>query len=151
MQSQILQRYLGGLHHLSSSNLLLRFGHCCSPRVYSSQFEFHLNRPKSWASAPSNPLTRFKFCMHAACIHTDGTDACTLALSFFPALLCPLLLHTIIHFVMRRSYKPHRSNNTALSGMQAVPLFCKFCVHPWTLLHGLNLRFPAFLTLVDRL
>ena len=35
--------------------------------------------------------------------------------------------------------------------MQAVPLFCKFCVQPWTRLHGLKLRCPAFLTLSDRL
>ena len=68
--------------------------------------------------------------MHLPCSSTGGTAACTLASSSFASPLCTLLLHFIRHSVMRRSYKPLSSSNTARGGMQAVPLFCKISVSP---------------------
>ena len=104
-------------------------------------------------AAPLNPLAGFQF-LHGFAMHlTGGTATCTLASSSNPALLCPLLLHTIPDFWTCRPYETRHSLHTARRGMQPVPLSCKISVPSFG--HGCTSRFfffcPAFLTLADRL
>ena len=67
--------------------------------------------------------------MHWHVIFTGGEAACTLGSILIPTPLCPVLLHTIIHFVTSRSYKNRRSDHTAHGGMHLSHFFCKFfCV-----------------------
>ena len=66
--------------------------------------------------------------MHWHVIFTGGKVACTLGSILIPTPLCPVLLHTIIHFVTSRSYKTRRSDHTAHGGMHLSHFSVNFSV-----------------------
>ena len=133
--SKVADGYLSGQRRSPESILLVQLPHCFPPGMCFAATKFRLNRLRRWPSSSLNPLVGFQFSaciLHAISLAAQPTTQSQHLIVNFQHV-CPLhnspcQLWTHGSFIWRPS--PY----TARSGMNSVPLFCKFPPHWWRLL-----------------
>ena len=132
--SNLADGYLSGQRRSPESILFVQLPHCFPLGMCFASTKFRLNRLRRWPSSRMNPLVGFN--NHACILHAISLSAQPSTQSQFlivnfqhdcPLHNSPCKLWTHGSFIWRPS--PY----TARSGMNSVPLFCKFPPHWWRL------------------
>ena len=119
--------YLSGQRRSPESILLVQLPHCFPPGMCFAATKFRLNRLRRWPSSCMNPLVGFN--NHACMLHAISllaqptTQSQSLIVDF--QHVCPLH-NSLYQLWTHGSFIWRPSPYTVRSGMNSVPLFCKF-------------------------